>query len=247
MPYRFFFIPSSTLNLDELNEFLKNHQTISEHWETCMQDGVHYQVLRLEYEDLPRNSGSSYHNSYKSSNGYTSSKRWDKHKKEDNRDENGNYVLKYPGNITEGQKGLFDVLRQERADFTRELNLSGPFILFNNEQLGEMIAKNVSTVSEVRKLDGIGEGRMKYAPRMLVALLKARGKEIPQELLEQAAKAAAALKAERESKGGVEKGGRKPAGKQETSEKPEKPAAEAKESEESPAVQGELFPEAGKK
>ncbi len=251
MPYRFFFIPSSTLDLDELNEFLKNHQTISEHWETCMQDGVQYQVLRLEYEDLPRNSGSSFHNSYKSSNGYKPSRRWAKDKKGDNRDENGNYVLKYPDNITEEQKGIFDVLRQERADFTRELNLSGPFILFNNEQLGEMIAKNVSTVSEVRKLEGIGAGRMKYAPRMLVALLKARGEEIPRELLEQAASASALLKSEKEARG-PEKGGRKSPGSQEESGKTGKSAdeekpAEEKKPEETPAVQGELFSEAGKK
>lgn len=241
MPYRFFFIPSSTADLTELNEFLKNHQTISEHWETCMQDGVHYQVLRLEYEDLPRNSGSSYRNSYRSSDAYKSSRRWDRNQKGSNRDENGNYVLKYPGNITEDQKGLFDALRRARADFTRELNLTGPFILFNNEQLGEMIARNVSTVSEVKKLEGIGAGRMKYVPRMLAALLKARGEEIPQELQEQVAEAEALLKLEKEARW-LENGGRKSTGGQEKPEKTQTPAAG-----ESPAVQGELFSEAGKK
>jgi hypothetical protein len=261
MPYRFFFLESSKLDLDELNNFLKNHHILSEDWDTCMQGGVHYQVLRVKYEDFPKDSGSSNRSSYNSSDAYKTSKHWDKDKEEDKdkKDENGHYEVKYPDNITEDQKKLFDVLRQERREFARELNFSAPFMLFDNNQLGELIAKNISTVAEAREIAGIGEARIRYVPRMLVALLKARGQEIPQELLEQAAKAAAELKTEQASKEGLEKGGKKSSGKSEKSKKAEKKASdesksseegkpsEEEKTEESPVVQGELFSESEKK
>ncbi len=234
---------------EELDAFVKNHVIDWEKHDFFVRDGEHFQVFCFKYSDLSKDSGSSHRNSYNSSDAYKSSKRWDKRKGDDNRDENGNYKLKYPDNITEDQKELFDVLRQERHDFARELNLTGPFILFDNQQLGEMIARKVSTISDIRKIDGIGEGRMKYAPRILVALLRGRGEEIPLELVEQAAVAAAALKKEKESKGGVEKGGKKPAAKQEKQEKQEKAESSSGEEklESSPVVQGELFSEDAKK
>ncbi len=278
MPFRFFVVPSSACVSKEVDDFERNHVISWVKHDFCMMNGEHCQVFCFKYLDFPKDSGASPRSSYNSSDAYKTSKRWDKDKEEDNdkKDENGHYELKYPNNITEDQKALFDALRKERREFAQELNFSAPFMLFDNNQLGELIARNISTVAEAREIVGIGEARIRYVPRMLVALLRARGQEVPQELLEQAAKAAAELKAEQASKEGLEKGGKKSSGKSAKSKKAEKKAddaaaeknasedstpAEVVESkaseegkasdegktEESPVVQGELFSESEKK
>ena len=261
MPFRFFVVPSVASVSKEVDDFERNHVISWVKHDFCTMNGEHCQVFCFKYLDFPKDSGSSPRSSYNSSDAYKTSKHWDKDKEEDKdkKDENGHYEVKYPDNITEDQKKLFDVLRQERREFARELNFSAPFMLFDNNQLGELIAKNISTVAEAREIAGIGEARIRYVPRMLVALLKARGQEIPQELLEQAAKAAAELKAEQASKEGLEKGGKKSSGKSEKSKKAEKKASdesksseegkpsEEEKTEESPVVQGELFSESEKK
>ncbi len=272
MPFRFFVVPSVASVSKEVDDFERNHVISWVKHDFCMMNGEHCQVFCFKYLDLPKDSGASPRSSYNSSDAYKTSKHWNKDKEEDKdkdkKDENGHYKLQYPNNITEDQKELFDVLRQERRDFARELNFSAPYMLFDNDQLGELIAKNISTVAEAREIIGIGEARIRYVPRMLVALLRARGQEVPQELVEQAAKAAAELKAEQASKEGLEKGGKKSSGKSEKSKKAEKKAddaaagkkssedsksseegnsSEEEKTEESPVVQGELFSESEKK
>ena len=155
MAYKLFCISIVGGDMDDLNVFLSTHRIVEKKWDTIVQDGINYQVCRVEYIEsakdrlnLPWRGG--------------------------NADNNSSFSKKYPDGLSDEQQRIFDVLRDERRDIAKEEQVQ-PFVVFTNEQLGEMIKNDVKSLSALKKIPQIGDTKVsKYGKRMLDALVLAR-------------------------------------------------------------------------
>lgn len=66
--------------------------------------------------------------------------------------------------------GVFDKLRQLRKSMA-EAEKQPPFVLFTNEQLGQMVERRVTTLQAMGEIEGIGPARLSKYGEAFVRLL----------------------------------------------------------------------------
>lgn len=76
--------------------------------------------------------------------------------------------------LSEAEFGVFAKLRDLRKQWAGREGVP-PYAVFTNEQLADIVRRNVSTVTDLSKVDGIGSARLdKYGKALVDALKSAR-------------------------------------------------------------------------
>ncbi len=86
--------------------------------------------------------------------------------------QNRSQRVDYKEILSETEFGIFAQLRDWRKKVA-EREATPPYNVFNNEQLAAIVQQRISNVTELRKIDGIGQTRAdKYAEELIAELQK---------------------------------------------------------------------------
>jgi len=128
----------------ELNKFMASHQIISKQQYLVTREGVPYMVFCLEYV-------TGGHQTTHEGQG-SKSDVWNR--------------------LDTAQREIFNRLRDFRNQLAEQEHVK-PFVVFTNDQLGEIILGQVTTMESMRKIKDVGKARMeKYAHRFLPMLIE---------------------------------------------------------------------------
>lgn len=140
-------LPNGRDMLEQLNQFIASHQVVTKQQQLVTRDGIPYMMFCLEYI-----SG-----------------------------KDGAVVATSPGQndradvwntLTADEKDMYAKLRDLRNQIAQDEHVK-PFVVFTNEQLGEMEKRRVTTAAALKDIKDVGKSRMdKYAGRVLPFLVE---------------------------------------------------------------------------
>ena len=134
-------LPNGRDMLEQLNQFIASHQVVTKQQQLVTRDGIPYMMFCLEY--IAGKGGvlpSSSHLSEKTDVWST---------------------------LTVDEKDMYAKLKDLRNRIAEEEHVR-PFVVFTNDQLGEMVKRRVTTAAAMKDIRDIGKSRMdKYARRLL--------------------------------------------------------------------------------
>ena len=149
MPFASFCIeiPDGHDMLAELNQFLAGHQVISKQQHLVTREGIPYMLVWLEYVAA---KGEGAAKGIAAGRGQEHRDVW--------------------FSLNSKEKEHFEALRDLRNQVAQEEQVK-PFVIFTNDQLGEMVKRQVTTLAGLKGIPEIGKGRLeKYGERFLEVL-----------------------------------------------------------------------------
>ncbi len=73
--------------------------------------------------------------------------------------------------LDDERKQIFDLLRHWRAVKSQKDGLP-PYVILTNRQVAEIVQANVTSVADLRKIDGIGDGKIQRFGNDILAILQ---------------------------------------------------------------------------
>lgn len=142
-------IPGGRDELLQLNQFIASHRVVSKQQQMVERDGIPYMMCWLEY--VPGLADSAQREEANNSRTIARKDVWDDLKSED--------------------RERYERLRALRKTIAEAEHVK-PFVIFTNEQLGEMITRHVDSLESLKKLNGVGDSRVEKYGRRFAELLR---------------------------------------------------------------------------
>lgn len=136
-------LPNGGDSLERVNKFMATHVIVSKQQHLMTRDGIPYMMFCLEY--IQGGGGAS--------STPTSEARAD-----------------VWNSLTSSEREHFIKLKDLRNQLAEQEHVK-PFVIFTNDQLGEMVKGHVTTLEGMKGIHDMGKSRLeKYAPRLLPLL-----------------------------------------------------------------------------
>lgn len=145
MKYQFFSIPAfdSGIPADELNKFCSQHRVVQVEKHFVENGDTSFWSFCVGYLDVDNRQGANLRSR-----------------------------IDYREVLNEADFAVFAKLRTVRKQLA-EADGVPPYAVFTNEQLAKMVTEKITSKSEMKAIDGVGESRIaKYADAMLEVLLE---------------------------------------------------------------------------